>query len=69
MLRTTLRTLLFLLLFGSWSVAQTPRIQTFTAGMTRYEGFLHFYWDAKKGKIWLEIAQFAPTTSVSIGAG
>lgn len=35
-----------------------PSIATFTAGMDKRPGFLTFYYDAKKGKIWLEIAQF-----------
>ena len=33
-------------------------IATFTTGMERNPGFLTYYWDPKKGKIWLEIATF-----------
>ncbi|UFH56677.1 zinc-dependent metalloprotease [Spirosoma sp. KNUC1025] len=33
-------------------------IATFTNGMERNPGFLTFYWDAKKGKVWLEISTF-----------
>ena len=36
--------------------AQT--ITAFTAGMDKRAGFLTFYYDAKKGKIWLEIDRF-----------
>ena len=76
---------LLLLLCISFStrllVAQTPAgtgaiasIATFTAGMERNPGFLTYYWDAKKGKIWLEIAQFDteflyyPTLAQGIGS-
>ncbi len=46
----------------------------FTAGMSRQPGFLTYYWDAKKGKIWLEISQFDtellyyPTLAQGIGS-
>ena len=33
-------------------------IEAFTAGMEKKEGFLNFYWNAKEGKIWLEINKF-----------
>ncbi len=33
-------------------------IEAFTAGMEKKEGFLSFYWNAKEGKIWLEIDKF-----------
>lgn len=35
-----------------------PTIATFTNGMEKQPGFLTFYWDAKKGKIWLDIDKF-----------
>lgn len=35
-----------------------PTIETKTAGMERRDGFLPAYWDAAKGKIWLEISRF-----------
>ena len=38
--------------------AETPKPQTITekvAGMEKFPGFIPFYWDAKTGKIWLEI--------------
>ncbi|MGF7218230.1 hypothetical protein GGR92_004407 [Spirosoma lacussanchae] len=45
-----------------------------TAGMERNPGFLTFYWDAKKGKVWLEIDKFDtellyyPTLAQGIGS-
>lgn len=33
-------------------------ISAFTAGMTKNPGYFTFYWDEKKGKIWLEIDKF-----------
>ena len=33
-------------------------IEAFTTGMEKKEGFLNFYWNAKEGKIWLEINKF-----------
>ena len=35
--------------------AKTPTITEKTAGMEKRDGFFPFYWDAKAGKIWLEI--------------
>lgn len=52
--------------------AQT--IATFTNGMEKRPGFLTFYWDAKKGKIWLEVSRFNeellyyPTLAQGIGS-
>lgn len=57
MLRS-LRLLGLLLFVSCGTFAQTPNIRSFTANMVRYEGFLPFYWDAQKGKIWLEVARF-----------
>ncbi|MBO0935491.1 zinc-dependent metalloprotease [Fibrella sp. HMF5335] len=53
-------------------LAQT--ITAFTAGMDKRPGFLTFYWDAKKGKIWLEIDKFGqellyyPTLAQGVGS-
>jgi len=33
----------------------TPTIADKTAGMKKYEGYFNLYWDAKQGKLWLEI--------------
>ncbi|TDB65822.1 zinc-dependent metalloprotease [Arundinibacter roseus] len=63
---------LLLLSPGIW--AQSSTIESFTAGMEKQEGFLAFYWDAKKGKIWLEIAQldtellYYPTLAQGVGS-
>ena len=49
-------------------------IAAFTAGMERNPGFLTYYWDAKKGKIWLEISAFDtellyyPTLAQGVGS-
>ena len=51
--------LLYVILFilaGKPLFAQT--IAAFTTGMEKHPGFLTYYWDAKKGKIWLEIDRF-----------
>ncbi|MBO0952382.1 zinc-dependent metalloprotease [Fibrella forsythiae] len=67
--------LLFTLLFAlaiKPLVAQT--IATFTTGMEKHPGFLTYYWDAKKGKIWLEIDKFGqellyyPTLAQGVGS-
>ncbi|QDK82432.1 DUF5117 domain-containing protein [Spirosoma sp. KCTC 42546] len=64
-MRKRLLTLLCLLTATRLLLAQSPSganssasISTFTAGMERNQGFLTYYWDAKKGKIWLEISSF-----------
>lgn len=52
----------------------TPSIAQFTAGMERNPGFLTYYWDVKRGKIWLQISQFDteflyyPTLAQGIGS-
>jgi len=35
-----------------------PSIEEKTAGMTRTEAFLPFYWDGAEGKVWLEVERF-----------
>jgi len=35
--------------------AELPTIAEKTKNMDKYEGYFNFYWDAKEGKIWLEI--------------
>ena len=56
------------------STGASVSIATFTAGMERNAGFLTYYWDAKKGKIWLEISAFDteflyyPTLAQGIGS-
>lgn len=50
----------FILLFISALAfsQELKSIEAFTAGMEKKEGFLTFYWNAKEGKIWLEIDKF-----------
>ena len=66
--------LLLLLLCLSTVQAQKP--QTLTekvAGMEKFPGFFPFYWDAKSGKIWLEIdkwnTEFLYVESLPAGIG
>ena len=71
-------TLLYLFITPTVLFAQSPNlpvsIATFTAGMERNPGFLTYYWDAKKGKVWLEISQFDtellyyPTLAQGVGS-
>jgi hypothetical protein len=35
-----------------------PSIEQKTKGMERHDGFLPIYWDAREGKLWLEISRF-----------
>src|SRR5947209_1171668 len=50
-----------------------PTIAQKTKGLTRTPGFFEFYWDARAGKIWLEIARFDSdflyVTSLATGVG
>ncbi|MBK8491274.1 MAG: zinc-dependent metalloprotease [Saprospirales bacterium] len=50
-----------------------PTIAEFTAEMAEYPGYFSFYWDAKKGKIWLEIdkwnQEFLYVNSLPAGIG
>jgi len=39
-------------------VQELPSISEKTEGMEKRDGFLPFYWDARTGKVWLEIARF-----------
>ncbi len=58
----------------SGTAQPTDKIAAFTAGMDKQPGFLTFYWDAKKGKIWVEISQFDteflyyPTLAQGVGS-
>lgn len=76
-----LLTLLCSLLLSEQLLAQPPAatgastsIATFTTGMERNSGFLTYYWDAKKGRIWLEISTFDtellyyPTLAQGVGS-
>jgi hypothetical protein len=56
--------LLFLSLNGMAQIKTAPAeektssIASFTSGMKAMPGFIPLYWDAKRGKVWLEINQF-----------
>lgn len=43
---------------GSTSGGTPPTIGQFTSGMGRNAGFMTYYWDAKRGKVWLEVDKF-----------
>lgn len=59
---------------GQGSGGAIPTISTFTTGMEKHPGYMTFYWDAKKGKIWLEIDKFDtellyyPTLAQGVGS-
>ena len=71
--------LLFILLFSTSLFAQPRsdvRPQTITervAGMQKFPGYFPFYWDAKAGKLWLEIdkwnSEFLYVESLPAGMG
>ncbi|MBC7570524.1 MAG: zinc-dependent metalloprotease [Spirosoma sp.] len=75
----TLR-ILFLFILSAATLRAQPAtnapadIAKFTAGMAKNPGFLTFYDDAKKGKIWLEISKFDtellyyPTLAQGVGS-
>ena len=47
------------LVFAATAQAQDPgQIATRTAGLSRTDGFIPFYWDASKGRLLFEISQF-----------
>src|SRR6266852_910618 len=57
----------------STSDAKTPTITEKVAGMQKFPGYFPFYWDAKAGKIWLEIdkwnSEFLYVESLPAGIG
>ena len=61
-----------MLLFGCWTI-QAQKITEKVAGMEKFPGFFTFYWDAKAGKIWLEIdkwnTEFLYVESLPAGIG
>ena len=67
---------MFLLVIVCFSMIQAQTPQTITekvAGMQKFPGFFTFYWDAKAGKIWLEIdkwnTEFLYVESLPAGIG
>lgn len=65
--------LLILALFLSSAFGQQSPIAEKTAGMEKFPGFFNFYWEAKGGKIWLEIdkwnSEFLYVNSLPAGVG
>ncbi|NBC87287.1 MAG: hypothetical protein GVY25_13960, partial [Bacteroidetes bacterium] len=64
-LRTLLCVVVLFAVFGSVSVfAQDdgpdplPSLSEKTDGMEKHDGFVPFYWDERRGKVWLEISRF-----------
>src|SRR5437879_2847078 len=53
--------------------AQTPTIAEKTAGAQKLAGYFNLYWDAKQGKLWLEIdkwgSEFLYQSGLSAGIG
>jgi hypothetical protein len=53
--------------------AKTITITEKTAGMEKFPGYFPFYWDAKAGKVWLEIdkwnSEFLYVESLPAGIG
>src|ERR671921_1277936 len=64
--------ILLFLLFCYWTI-QAQKIKEKVAGMEKFPGFFTFYWDAKAGKIWLEIdkwnTEFLYLESLPAGIG
>src|ERR1044071_3946604 len=65
-----------LLLFFCFSIIHAQKPQSLTekvAGMEKFPGFVPFYWDAKAGKVWLEIdewnTEFLYVESLPAGIG
>src|SRR5689334_6171149 len=52
---------------------QTPTIAEKTAGTQKFPGYFNLYWDAKQGKLWLEIdkwsSQFLYQSGLPAGIG
>ena len=44
---------------------KTPTISERVAAMQKFGGYFPFYWDAKAGKIWLEIDKWNSAFSMS----
>ena len=64
---------IFLVLLVCFSTIQAQKITEKVAGMEKFPGFFNFYWDAKAGKIWLEIdkwnTEFLYVESLPAGIG
>jgi hypothetical protein len=68
-----MRRLSLLLLLFCFSTVQAQKLADKVAGMEKFPGFFTFYWDAKAGKIWLEIdkwnTEFLYVESLPAGIG
>ena len=66
-------TLLLLICFYTVQAQKPQTITEKVAGMEKFPGFFPFYWDAKAGKVWLEIdkwnAEFLYVESLPAGIG
>src|ERR1041384_8149717 len=73
MWRHDMKRLSFLLLLFFCTTLQAQKISEKVAGMEKFPGFFPFYWDAKAGKVWLEIdkwnAEFLYVESLPAGIG
>src|SRR3981189_1572537 len=58
---------------GGPETVQTPTIAEKTAGAQKLAGYFNLYWDAKQGKLWLEIdkwgTEFLYQSGLSAGIG
>ena len=58
---------------GDAAAGPLPSVATKTAGMQKFDGYFPFYWDARAGKIWLQIdkwdTEFLYTESLPAGLG
>ncbi|MBX2843516.1 MAG: zinc-dependent metalloprotease [Flammeovirgaceae bacterium] len=81
-MKTTLLFIFLLCMISPISFAQKKKevsqkeeitISSFTSGMEKFTGYFDFYWDDKKGKIWLEIdefnSEFLYVNSLTAGVG
>src|SRR6195256_4382661 len=75
-LRLLMMTVVLAMPHGAWAgpeTAQTPTIEEKTAGAQKLAGYFNLYWDAKQGKLWLEIdkwgSEFLYQTGLSAGVG
>ena len=53
-----IQTLVFLICSTIAMAQDVKSIENFTTGMEKKEGFLNYYWNAKDGRVYLEISQF-----------
>ncbi len=60
-------------LAASPDASKTPTISEKTAGAEKFPGYFNFYWDAKQGKLWLQIdnwnKEFLYQSSLPAGVG